>query len=107
MIGATTRLSLLTAPLRARFGAVYAILGFISVPLTFLSIRIYRTIHPVVVGSGDPNAQGGFAMTGDMKVAFFFALFAFTVIFVDLFWNRIRMGQLQEKVEQLKLKVVH
>ncbi|HEY5902847.1 MAG TPA: cytochrome c biogenesis protein CcsA [Anaerolineales bacterium] len=92
---------------RARFGAVYTLIGAISAPITFMAIRLFRTIHPVVVGSGDPNAQGGFAMTGDMKVAFFFALFAFTVIFVDLFWNRIRMGQLQEKVEQLKLKVVH
>jgi len=45
-------------------------------------------------------------MSGDMKVAFFFALFAFTVIFIDLFWNRIRLGQLENKVEQLKLKVM-
>ena len=37
--------------------------------------------------------------------AFFFALFAFTIIFIDLFWNRIRLGDLQDKVEQLKLKV--
>ena len=43
---------------RARFGAVYAIIGFISVPLTFLSIRIFRTIHPVVIGSSDPTAAG-------------------------------------------------
>ena len=39
---------------RARFGAVYAIIGFLSVPLTFFSIRIFRTIHPVVIGSNDP-----------------------------------------------------
>jgi heme exporter protein C len=89
---------------RARFGAVYTLLGAVSVPITFVAIRLYRTIHPVVIGSGDPNAEGGFAMTGDMRLAFFFALFAFTVIFIDLFWNRIRMGWLQEKVEQLKLK---
>ena len=31
---------------RARFGAVYAILGSISIPLTFISIRLLRTIHP-------------------------------------------------------------
>ncbi|MGD2027335.1 MAG: cytochrome c biogenesis protein CcsA, partial [Anaerolineales bacterium] len=43
---------------RARFGAIYAIIGFASVPLSFLSIRIWRTIHPVVVGSNDPGAQG-------------------------------------------------
>jgi heme exporter protein C len=44
-------------------------------------------------------------MTSDMKVAFFFALFAFTIIFIDLMWHRIRLGALQEKVEQLKLKM--
>jgi len=40
-----------------------------------------------------------------MLGVFFFALFTFTVIFIDLFWNRIRLGEFQEKVEQLKLKV--
>jgi len=91
---------------RARFGAVYTLIGAVSAPITFFAIRLFRTIHPVVVGNGDPNAQGGFAMTGDMRTAFFFALFAFTIIFIDLFWHRIRMGMLQQKVEELKLKVV-
>ncbi|NQU29755.1 MAG: cytochrome c biogenesis protein CcsA [Anaerolineae bacterium] len=91
---------------RARFGAVYTLVGAISVPITFLSIRLFRTIHPVVIGNESSAAEGGFAMTGDMKIAFFFALFAFTIIFIDLFWNRIRLGHLQQKVEQLKLKVM-
>ncbi|MBT3323433.1 MAG: cytochrome c biogenesis protein CcsA [Anaerolineae bacterium] len=91
---------------RARFGAVYTLVGAISVPITFLSIRMFRTIHPVVIGSKSAAADGGFSMTGDMKIAFFFALFTFTVIFIDLFWNRIRLGQLEQKVEQLKLKVM-
>ena len=90
---------------RARFGAVYALLGGISAPITFFAIRLFRTIHPVVIGGTNAAAQGGFNMTADMKVAFFFALFAFTVIFVDLFWNRVRLGDLENKVEQLKLKV--
>lgn len=91
---------------RARFGAVYTLVGAISVPITFVSIRLFRTIHPVVIGNESSAAEGGFAMTGDMKIAFFFALFAFTIIFIDLFWNRIRLGQLQQKVEQLKLKIM-
>jgi heme exporter protein C len=90
---------------RARFGAVYTLIGAVSVPVTFMAIRLFRTIHPVVIGSQSAAAQGGFAMTSDMKVAFFFSLFAFTVIFVDLFWNRIRMGNLAAKVEQLRLKI--
>jgi heme exporter protein C len=58
-----------------------------------------------VIGGTNPEADGGFSMTADMRVAFFFALFAFTILFIDLFWNRIRLGDLQERVEQLKLKV--
>jgi len=88
---------------RARFGAVYTLLGGISAPITFMVIRLFRTIHPVVIGNASAAAEGGFDMTADMRVAFFFALFAFTVIFIDLFWHRIRLGALQEKVEQLKL----
>jgi heme exporter protein C len=91
---------------RARFGAVYTIVGAISAPITFFAIRLFRTIHPVVIGSGDPSAQGTFAMVPGMKVAFFFALFAFTVIFVDLFWNRILLGRLASRVEQLKLGLI-
>ena len=90
---------------RARFGAVYTLLGGISAPITFMVIRLFRTIHPVVIGSQSAAAQGGFSMTSDMKIAFFFSLFAFTVIFIDLMWHRIRLGSLQEKVEQLKLNV--
>jgi heme exporter protein C len=90
---------------RARFGAVYAILGFVSVPLTFISIRIYRTIHPVVIGGANPDAQGAFAMAPKMLQAFMFSLLAFTILFVDLFWHRIRLGHLAEKVEQARLKL--
>jgi heme exporter protein C len=92
---------------RARFGAVYTIVGAISAPITFFAIRLFRTIHPVVIGSGDPGAEGSFSMVADMKVAFFFGLFAFTVIFIDLLWNRIRMGRLADHVEQLKLSLMH
>jgi len=90
---------------RARFGAVYAIVGFLSVPLTFFSARLFRTIHPIVIGTNQPGAEGGFDMTGDMRLVFFSALFTFTVIFVDLLWHRVRLGRLQDQVEQLKLKL--
>lgn len=90
---------------RARFGAVYAIIGFVSVPLTFFSIRLFRTIHPVVVGGSDPSATGAFDMTPLMLQTFLFSLFTFTVIYVDLLWNRIRLGKLAQSVEQLKLRL--
>lgn len=89
---------------RARFGAVYALIGGLSAPITFFAIRLFRTIHPVVIAGSNAEAEGNFSMTGDMLQAFFFALFAFTVIFIDLLWNRIRLGNAQEQVEELKLK---
>lgn len=90
---------------RARFGAVYALIGGISAPVTFFAIRLYRTIHPVVIAGSNSEAQGAFAMTPHMLTAMFVALGAFTIIFADLYWNRIRLGDLQDEVEQLKLKV--
>jgi heme exporter protein C len=92
---------------RARFGAVYALIGGLSAPITFFSIRLYRTIHPVVIAGSNTAAQGSFNMTDEMLKTFFFALFAFTVIFIDLFWNRIRLGETQEKVEEMKMKAAY
>jgi heme exporter protein C len=89
---------------RARFGAVYAIIGFLSVPLTFFSARLFRTIHPVVIGANQPGATGAFDMTPKMLQTFMFSLFTFSVLFADLLWHRIRLGKLSDRVEQLKLK---
>jgi heme exporter protein C len=91
---------------RARFGAVYAIVGFLSVPLTFFSARLFRTIHPVVIGANEAGAQGQFDMTPLMLQTFMFSLITFSFVFADLLWHRIRVGQLAEKVEQLRLKMV-
>jgi heme exporter protein C len=87
---------------RARFGAVYTLLGGLSVPLTFLSIRIFRTIHPVVIGSG---AGEKMSMTGSMVATMLFSIAVFSLVFITLFWHRIRLGQFAEQVEQLKLKI--
>jgi heme exporter protein C len=91
---------------RARFGAVYAILGFISVPLTFMSIRIFRTIHPVVIGNGSAGAEGSFDMSPKMLQTLMFSLFTFSVIFTDLLWHRIRLGKLADKAESIRLKTL-
>jgi heme exporter protein C len=91
---------------RARFGAVYAIIGFLSVPLTFFSARLFRTIHPVVIGTNEPGAQGAFDMTPPMLQTFMFSLFVFSVFFADLLWHRVRLGKLADRVEQLKLKTM-
>jgi heme exporter protein C len=87
---------------RARFGAVYAIIAFISVPLTFFSVRIWNTIHPVVIGGNDPSS----GLTNPiMMQVFMFSLVAFSFVFADLFWHRIRLGQRAADVEVRKMKL--
>lgn len=88
---------------RARFGAVYTLVGGVSAPITFMAIRLFRSIHPVIIGAANAN-QDKMNMTPGMLTAFLFALLTFTIIFIDLFWNRYRLGQLEAKVEQLKLQ---
>jgi len=87
---------------RARFSAVYTLIGAISVPVSFLSIRIWQTIHPAVIGSGNSSAQGSFGMTAPMLMTMFFCLATFSVIFVTLLWYRVRLGRLAEQVDQVK-----
>jgi heme exporter protein C len=83
-----------TPEARARLGAVYAILAVLTVPLTFFSIRLFRTIHPVVIATG--GGQGSaFNMTPRMLTALFASLFAFTTLMADLVWHRYRLAQLQ------------
>src|SRR3990172_460096 len=91
---------------RARFGAVDGIVAFISVPIPFLSIRFLRTIHPVVIGSSDPSAEGDFNMTPRMLQTLLFSVLAFTVLYGDLLWHRLRLERLAERVERLKLKLM-
>lgn len=92
--------------LRARFGAVYTLIGGLSVPITFVSIRIWQTIHPAIIGTQSAEAKGGFDMAPRMLHTMFFSLAVFSVIFVTLLWHRIRLGQLAQTVEQRKLEMV-
>jgi heme exporter protein C len=91
---------------RARFGAVYTLVGSLSVPITFMSIRLFRTIHPVVIGASDGGATGSFNMTPPMLATMFFSLITFSVIFTALLWHRIRLGQLAQLLEERQLEVV-
>lgn len=81
-----------------RYSAVYAIVGFISVPFTFVSIRIFRSIHPVVFAAGAGSMA--FNMSPRMAGAFAFALVAFTLLFITFFWHRFRLALAQQALAE-------
>lgn len=88
-----------TPEAQARLGAVYTIVGAISVPLTFFSIRLFRTIHPVVIATGSEGGSA-FNMTPRMLLAFFTSLGVFTLLLVDLVWRRLRLAKLQSAIQE-------
>jgi heme exporter protein C len=85
---------------RARFAAVYGIVAFISVPINFIAIRLWRTQHPLVFG----NEDGG--LGPNMMFAFAFSLITFTIWYATLMWHRIRLERFRDDVEQLKQKIL-
>ena len=81
---------------RASLAAVVGILGFVDVPIVFMSIRWWRTIHPAVLGSG------GFEVEGSMLLALLVCLVAFTLLLIHLV--RLRLTLELQRVEVLQLR---
>jgi heme exporter protein C len=84
---------------RARFSSVYGVVAFISVPINFIAIRLWRTQHPLMFGGED----GG--LGPNMMFAFMFSLVAFTVWYVTLMAYRVRLERLRDGVEALKQRL--
>jgi heme exporter protein C len=85
---------------RARFAAVYGIFAFISVPITFFSIRWWKTIHPVLIANSQ-NAEN-WGLSKHMRPVFFFSLAAFTLFYLVLLLHRLRLEDTKEQVEAVK-----
>ena len=81
---------------RARLSAVYGIVGWIDVPIVFLSIWWWRTVHPRILGGG------GFAMDATMVWVLMVCLAAFTLLFVYLLLLRTRMEDMSARLESLR-----
>ena len=78
----------------ARFAAVLGIAGFIDVPIVYLSIVWWRTVHP--------QAMVGPAATGDldpsMRSLLMIATLTFTLLFAYLLWDRVSLRRSEEDV---------
>lgn len=81
---------------RARFAAVYGIAGFISVPITFMAIRWWRTIHPVIFESE------GFHLTSTMLAALIVSVLAYSLLYFSLLLLRTQLEFLSDEVAGLR-----
>jgi heme exporter protein C len=93
---------------RARFAAVYALIATISIPINWMAIRWWRTIHPAVVFPGNnADAAGGFGMSDNIRTTLYFCWFAFTIFYITLMVHRINLENLQRRVESLKQQILY
>jgi heme exporter protein C len=84
---------------RARLAAVYGIIGWIDVPIVFLSIWWWRTIHPRIL------TGGGFAMDSSMVTALIISLVAFTLLYACLLVLRAGTLNMEAEVSGLRARL--
>ena len=98
---------------RGRFSAVYVIISFVTIILTYISIRVLRDIHPVVFGGTLESAQGAaeglqeFSGVDSLRMVLTLnaSVIAFTLTFAAWMANRIRLQRLIDSTQQLKMRV--
>jgi heme exporter protein C len=100
---------------RARFSAVYGIFAFVSVIYVTIVIRIRPdTLHPIVIApelsqylSTTTLAKGLFALNADPRIGrtLGFASVAWTVLALTLIWHFIRLANLTERANALKMRL--
>lgn len=87
----------------ARFAAIFGIVGFLDVPLVYMSIRWWRTIHPkpVIMGGQDSGLDPA------MAKVLLFSFFTLLLLFVVLVSERVRLQKLREGFEELKMRALY
>jgi len=80
-----------------RLGAAIAVFGMANVPFVYVSVNIWRTLHPktTVIPSLAPGMRG----------VFWFCTVAFLVLYTLLLTTRARLARQQAQVEQLYLEL--
>ena len=84
---------------KARFAAVYGIVAFVTVPLSWFAIRWWRTIHP------DIMTGAGMAFTPKMGHTLLASLVAFTLLYATLLRQRIQLERAADVLTRLRLRV--
>lgn len=90
------------AETRARFAGIYAMFAFLSVPLTYYSARLFRSIHPIIFDGGNTEAQGNFAFGQTMGQTLAIAMIGFAFLFFALLFHRVRQLGLEARIEELR-----
>lgn len=84
-------------PARRRVAAGLAIFGAADVPLVYISVKLWRTIHP------ETSVVGG--LPREMMGPFFISLALFTIFFMLLLWIRINLERSRNRLDDLLVRL--
>ncbi len=85
---------------KARFAAVYGIVAFVTVPLSWFAIRWWRTIHPDVLTGGE-----GMALSSSMVQTLLFSIATFTLLYATLMRQRVRLEWAADAVSHIRARI--
>lgn len=85
--------------LTRRIGAVLAIFGFADIPLIRYAVTKWGGSHPPL----ETGTRGG--MSTEMWATMQLSFVAFGLLFVGLFWLRLRLGLMSEQAESLHVEI--
>ncbi len=83
---------------RRVYSAVYALIVFVDVPLVYLSVRWWRSIHPVVF------TDTGMNITPQMFIAVIVFFLATLVLALDLVYLRAFQDRVQQEIQQRRTR---
>ncbi len=78
------------------YAAIFGIIGFLDVPIVFMSIRWWRTIHPVIIKKTQIN------LSPDMLHTLIMSILAVFSLFFLLLYYRIRIEKIKQQRDYLK-----
>ena len=79
----------------ARYGAVIGIIGFVDVPLVFLTVNLWRTQHPTTIIFED-------GLITPMLVTLLVCIAAFTVLYIIMVIQRVGIRYMDIEVKRLR-----
>lgn len=80
----------------AKYSSIFAIIAFIDLPLVYISARLKRGISPVVFG------PGGGGIAPEMLYTLLVSLVAFTLLFIILLNERVKIIKMKDSIESFK-----
>jgi len=81
--------------------AILGLSGIVMVPLSYLSSRLLRSHHPVIVGTED---QG--SLDPSLRFGLYMGLFGFLFLYVFLFSTRMKIEDMERRILKTKMEEI-